>query len=183
MYTLSVINTPPILAAAAVRLHKDMAENMKRSGHALHDVVVDLAFTYSNPPLGDAVNQLPDSFAPATTHAEAITKANALIRPFIIAHFLDGIYAHKLADASNAALITAPDATDVPTLSALLLEARTALNQHMANDAAHNRIIFTPATMTVPVDSATNIACLNAILRNYEGHVRSSATSLTIENI
>ncbi len=182
MYTLEVINTPPVLAATAVRLLKDIADNMKRNGQALHDVVVDLEFTFSNPRFGDAVNQVPSDFVAATTHAEAITKANAL-RPYILAHFGDGTYAHKVADASNAALITAPDATDVPTLSTLLDQYRTALNQHFANDAAHNRIILTTAIMTVPVDSVTNIAVLNAILRNYEGHVRSSATSLTIENI
>ena len=181
MYSKPIISTPPNQAAAAVQLLALYAENQKRSGYAVHNAVVNEAFTYE-PRQTDAVNQVPASFAPATTHAEAITKANAL-RPFILAHFADATYAHRAADTANAALITAPDATDVATLSTLLGQYRTAVNQHFANDDAHNRIILTTAIMTVPVDSATNITVINAILRNYEGHVHSAAISLSLENI
>jgi len=180
MFKQTILGTPVIQAAAAVKLLKEMADNLKRSGNALHNAVVDTAFTY-DPRYTDAVNQVPDSFAPAVTHAEAITKMNA-IRPFVLAHFADGTYAHEAADTGNAAIITEPDATDVATLSALLVQYRTAINQHFANDAVHNRIILTPAIMTVPVDSATNISVCNAILRNYEGHIRSAATTLSLEN-
>lgn len=181
MFTQQVIGTPPIQAGAAVRLLQQLADTLKRSGQALHNAVVDSAFTY-DPRYTDAVNQVPADFVPAITHAEAITKANAL-RPFVLAHFADATYAHTVADTVNAALITAPDATDVPTLSALLLEYKAALNQHFANDAAHNRIILSTAVMATPVDSATNIAVLNSLLRLYEGHVYSSATSLSLENL
>lgn len=181
MYSKKVIGTPPIQAASAVKLLALDAYNRKRAGNALHNAVVNAEFTYQ-PDQTDAVNQVPDSFAPAVTHAEAITKMNAL-RPFLLAHFADATYAHYVADTANAAVITEPDATDVPTLSALLVQYRTAVNQHFANDDAHNRIILTPAIMTVPVDSATNIAVCNAILRNYEGHVHNAAVSLSLENI
>lgn len=180
MFKQTILGTPVIQAAAAVRLYKDLADNMKRAGNALHNVVVDTQFTY-DPRYTDAVNQVPADFVPAITHAEAITKGNAL-RPFILAHFGDGTYAHEAADTGNAALITAPDATDIPTLSTLLGQYRTAFNQHAANDAVHNRIILTPAIMTVPVDEPTNIAVLNAILRNYEGHIRSAAITVSLEN-
>lgn len=109
MFKQTILGTPVIQAAAAVRLYKELADNMKRAGNALHNAVVDTAFTYDER-YRDAVNQVPDSFAPATTHAEAITKMNAL-RPFLLAHFGDATYAHTLADSVNAALITAPDAT------------------------------------------------------------------------
>lgn len=180
MFKQTILGTPVIQAAAAVRLYKDLADNMKRAGNALHNVVVDTNFTY-DPRYTDAVNQVPEDFVPAVTHAEAIAKANAL-RPFILAHFGDATYAHEAADTGNAALITAPDATDVPTLSALLLEYRTALNQHFAYDAGHNRIILSPAIMTVPVDSVSNISVCNAIIKNYEGHIRSAAITVSLEN-
>lgn len=181
MFDQKVLGTPPIQAAAAVKLLAQDAYNRKRAGNALHNAVVNAEFTYQ-PAQTDAVNQVPDSFAPAVTHAEAITKMNAL-RPFLLAHFADATYAHYVADTANAAVITEPDATDVPTLSALLVQYRTAVNQHFANDAAHNRIILTPAIMTAPVDATTNIEVCNRILRNYEGHVHNAAVSLSLENI
>ncbi len=180
-YVKRVFNTPPLIARALAEQYALLARNLKGSGLAQHNAVVDAVFV-AQPDTNDTqiqVAELPGASFFAATHAEAIIKANAM-RPYILAHLKDGTYAHNAADDANAALITAPDATDVPTLTALLAQYRTALNQHYVNGGVHNRILIAQGIVTVPIDEPTNIAVTNTMLLTYFAHTSSAAVSIEV---
>jgi hypothetical protein len=181
MYIVQVKRTPPFLAAAFGKYYAQLVANLKHAGSALHNAVVDSDFV-GQPETNDASVQVPPDLSPVVDHPAAIVRANAL-RPFILAHFRDGTYAHSAADSSNAAVITAADATDITSLSALLVQYRTALNSHFGWTVGHNRITLVPAISTVPVDSATNIQVVNTINLLLESHLYSAATSIAVEPI
>ncbi len=179
-----VPRTSTAQAEAGARFANQLARNLKHAGLAMHNAVVDEVFA-ARPGFDDAVQQIPadELFVPVVTHAEAIARGNAL-KSYLLAHFNDGTYAHKAADATSAALITiGTDATDQATLSAKLEEYRAALNAHMARTASHNRMLFQPSIVTAAVDEPTNITVTNALLLHIESHYYSAASSLDIDAI
>lgn len=170
-------------AEAGARYANQLARNLKHAGLAMHNAVVDLAFSV-RPGFEDATQQVPADalFVPVTTGAEALIRANAL-RPYLTRHMLDGTYAHIAADTVSAAIIAAADATDQTTLSVLLEEYRAAINAHLARTTSHNRMLFQPSIVTTAVDEASNILVTNALLLNIESHYYSAASTLDIDPI
>jgi hypothetical protein len=178
-YKKLVPRTPPFVAYTVGDQYAQLVENLKRTGNAVHNALVDERFAGQPDTREDAKVQVPPDLSPCADHAAAILRANA-IRPYLINHLEDGTYAHKAADTANAAIIVAPDATDVPTLTALLVQYRTALNQHFVNSVVHNRIFIASSIVTVPVDAATNLQVMNTLLLVLEQHLYSAAVSLEI---
>lgn len=179
MYALKVWKTPANVAYKLGDLYVQMVEWQKRAGNALHNAVCDKAFI-NDPENKESVQQVIPNIASVTTHAEAIARWLE-IRPYLLAHLSDGKYAHYVADSANAALIIAPNPTDVATMSTAIEQARQALNQHLVYDAGHNRIAAVANIATVANSEASNIQVLNSICKLFYQHVHSAAVSLVIE--
>lgn len=179
MYALRIYKTVPhVTYELAMMLARDV-EWRKKAGNALHNAVVDKQFV-NQPETRDALQQVPPHLEDVTTHTQAIARWVEL-RPFLLAHLNDGKYAHYQADPVNAALLTAPTPTDIATLSTALEQARQAVNQHVVNDAAHNRIAMAVSIATVANSEPTNIQVLNSIQKIYSQHIHSAAVSFVIE--
>jgi len=162
---------------------QQLVENMKKNGSAMHNATVTKKFC-REPRTKDAVQQAPDDslLTPIVTEAEAIVRINAL-RPYLMAHFADGKYAHLVADAASAAMVTAPDATDSASLTTLLVQLRLALNNHYQAVDSHNRMFQQISIATVPSDAATNIQVTNTILLLHATHLYSAAESFDVDPI
>lgn len=179
MYSRKIWKTPPHIAYEVAAVMAQMVEWSKRAGNALHNVVCDKAFV-SDPDSKDAQQQVIPNITAVTRHADAISRWLE-IKPYLLAHLNDGKYAHYVADSANAALIIAPNPTDVATMSTALEQARQALNQHLVYDAGHNRIAAVANIATVADSEASNIQVLNSICKLFHQHVHSAAVSLVIE--
>lgn len=180
-YAVTVPRTAPNAAYIGLACLAKLTRNLKSGGHALHNAVVDEAFSLQ-PRTTDALIQVPADLTPVTTEAQAIVRANAL-KVHLLRHFNDGTYAHKAADATAAAIVTAPDATDSATLSTLLEQLRSAMNTHQGTAAPHNRIILVPQITTAAVDAATNVTVTNLLMLHIEHHFFSAAEELILDPI
>jgi hypothetical protein len=114
----------------------------------------------------------------ATLLADAIVLANE-IKTDYNAHIplAPGPAPHNIADAANA--ITAANATDLPTLIALLIDAKASFNDHIANSGGAYHI--SPDTVNVVTTAdPTNLrtAIISAIeIRNiYNAHIATVAS-------
>ncbi len=178
-YEVKVPRTTPNAAYYGLKALAKQVRNLKSSGHAMHNAVVDKDFTLQ-PLTDDALQQIPDDLTPVTTEAQAIVRAN-LLKVHILRHLNDATYAHKAADGTSAALITAPDATNSGTLSTLLEQLRAAMNAHQGYVASHNRFIVMPQITTAAVDAGTNVTVTNLLQLHIEHHFYSAAETLILD--
>lgn len=184
VFSRNVPRAEAIASYAALRHTAAVIANLKLQGLCLHNAIVDKAFVLDKYTPG-ATQQVPDAslFVACATEAECIVRVNAL-RPYIVAHFDDGTYAHSTPDAtSKADQAGVPAATDSASLTTLLVAIRTAVNRHYATDAGHNRILIAQTITTVPVDAATNLAVTNTLLKTLQSHLFSGGETLVLDGI
>jgi hypothetical protein len=103
---------------------------------------------------------------------EALVSSNALannIATEYTLHAADGVAHNATPDVTNA--ITAPAATNLPSLLVLCGDIRTTLNAHYAQLISHtNADAVNPIVLAAPIDLPTAVTFLEAARASYEAH-------------
>lgn len=177
-YSEKMVPTPPGRAKFLGRNWNQLVRNLKNSGRALHNCVVNAEFA-AQPETRDAQIQVKDELlvplSGSATEQEVWDRVN-LLWGVLYFHLADGTYAHRAADSSAAVSLTEPAATSTGTATNRLLKMKSVMNSHKQLEDSHNDLGDVIGLMAeTPSNAATNLTTCNEFIRHFKRHLYSAA--------